>query len=73
MKLSLEFEVITPQIGSAPYYKEGSEVWAVKFTTLNVVSPMASISLLIGSDAHHFIFTVYHHFSGLSFMAEVSF
>ena len=30
----------------------------VKLTTLNVVSPVASISLLIGSDVHHFVFTV---------------
>ena len=31
----------------------------MKLTTLNVVSPVASISLLIGSDVHHFVFTVY--------------
>ena len=37
---------------------KGSEVSEVKLTTLNVVSPVASISLLIGSDAHHFVFTV---------------
>ena len=30
----------------------------MKLTTLNVVSPVASISLLIGSDVHHFVFTV---------------
>ena len=30
----------------------------LKLTTLNVVSPVASISLLIGSDVHHFVFTV---------------
>ena len=33
----------------------------MKLTTLNVVSPVASISLLIGSDVHHFVFTVYAH------------
>ena len=32
----------------------------MKLTTLNVVSPVASISLLIGSDVHHFVFTVHH-------------
>ena len=31
----------------------------MKLTTLNVVSPVASISLLIGSDVHHFVFTVW--------------
>ena len=31
----------------------------MKLTTLNVVSPVASISLLIGSDVHHFVFTVH--------------
>ena len=30
----------------------------MKLTTLNVVSPVASKSLLIGSDVHHFVFTV---------------
>ena len=30
----------------------------MKLTTLNVVSLVASISLLIGSDVHHFVFTV---------------
>ena len=34
----------------------------MKLTTLNVVSPVASISLLIGSDVHHFVFTVYISF-----------
>ena len=38
---------------------KGSEVKEVKLTTLNMVSPVASISLLIGSDVHNFIFTVY--------------
>ena len=38
---------------------KGSEVYEVKLTTLNVVSPVASISLLIGSDVHHFVFTVW--------------
>ena len=38
---------------------KGSEVYEMKLTTLNVVSPVASISLLIGSDVHHFVFTVY--------------
>ena len=33
----------------------------MKLTTLNVVSPVASISLLIGSDVHHFVFTVWVH------------
>ena len=37
---------------------KGSEVYEVKLTTLYVVSPVASISLLIGSDVHHFVFTV---------------
>ena len=46
--------------GSAVHYMKGSEVWEVKLTILNVVSPVASISLLIGSDVHHFVFTVYH-------------
>ena len=34
----------------------------MKLTTQNVVSPVASISLLIGSDVHHFVFTVSVHF-----------
>ena len=37
---------------------QGSEVYEVKLTTLYVVSPVASVSL-IGSDIHHFVFTVY--------------
>ena len=31
----------------------------MKPTTINLVSPVASISLQIGSDVHHFVFTVY--------------
>ena len=41
--------------GSAVHYMKDSEV---KLTTLNVVRPVASMSLLIGSDVHHFVFTV---------------
>ena len=32
---------------------KGSEVQEVKLTTLNMVNPVASISLRIGSGVHH--------------------
>ena len=45
-------------IGSAVLYMKGSEVQEVRLIILYVVSPVASISLLIGSDVHHFVFKV---------------